>query len=138
MSDWFREHVRLYRATDGEEGHIWREGATILLLTTTGRASRNETTVPLIYRVDGDNHIVVASNNGASVNPGWYLNLQENPQARIQVLADVFSVRARDADAGEYDRLWAFMNEIWPHYATYQAKTDRKIPVVVLERSSDF
>jgi len=135
MSELFgEEHVRRYRETDGEEGHIWREGSTVLLLTTTGRTSGNETTTPLIYGLDGDNPVVVASKGGAPEHPGWYRNLARTPAAKVQIKGDVFDVRARDAEGEERERLWTMMNGIWKHYDAYQEKTDREIPVVVLER----
>jgi deazaflavin-dependent oxidoreductase (nitroreductase family) len=137
MSDLFgEEHVRRYQETDGEEGHIWREGSTILLLTTTGRKSGNKTTTPLIYGMDGDNPVIVASKGGAPQHPGWYRNLVANPAAEVQILGETFPVRARDAEGDERDRLWQLMNGIWKHYDEYQTKTDRQIPVVVLERGS--
>ncbi len=129
------EHVRRYQETDGEEGHIWREGSTVLLLTTKGRRSGRETTTPLIYGLDGDTPVVVASKGGAPEHPGWYRNLRANPEAEVQIKADRFRVRARDAEGEERERLWRLMNEVWPHYAEYQQKTDRLIPVVVLERA---
>ena len=128
------EHVKRYRETDGEEGHIWREGSTVLLLTTVGRNSGRESTTPLIYGMDGDNPVIVASKGGAPEHPGWYRNLVKNPAAHVQILGETFPVRARDAEGDERERLWTMMNGIWPHYAEYQEKTDREIPVVVLER----
>ena len=129
------EHVRRYRETDGAEGHEWREGSTVLLLTTAGRRTGNETTTPLIYGLAGDDPVVVASKGGAPDHPGWYRNLRKNPSARVQIKGDRFAVRARDAEGEERDRLWRLTNGIWPHYEEYQQKTDRAIPVVVLERS---
>jgi proline iminopeptidase len=129
------EHVRRYRETDGQEGHIWREGSTILLLTTTGRTSGQERTVPLIYGIDGgENPVIVASKGGAPAHPGWYRNLAKNPEVGVQILGDRFRARARVAEGEERERLWRTMNDIWPHYDEYAEKTDREIPVVVLER----
>jgi deazaflavin-dependent oxidoreductase (nitroreductase family) len=128
------DHVRRYRETDGEEGYDWREGSKILLLTTTGRTSGKETTTPLIFGLDGDNPVIVASKGGAPDHPGWYKNLAANPAAEVQIKGEVFPVRARDAEGEERDRLWKRMNEEWPHYEEYQQKTDREIPVVILER----
>ena len=128
------EHVERYIATDGEEGHIWLEGSTVLLLTTTGRKTGNKSTTPLIYGLDGDNPVIVASKGGAPEHPGWYRNLTKTPEVEVQIKGDRFHARARDAEGEERDRLWALMNEIWPHYAEYQTKTERQIPVVVLER----
>jgi deazaflavin-dependent oxidoreductase (nitroreductase family) len=135
MSDLYgEEHVRRYRATDGEEGYIWREGSTILLLTTTGRNTGNESTTPLIFGLDGDNPVIVASQGGAPEHPGWYRNLAKSPEVGVQIKGERFRARARDAEGEERERLWRAMNEIWPHYDEYQTKTKREIPVVVLER----
>jgi deazaflavin-dependent oxidoreductase (nitroreductase family) len=128
------EHVRRYRATDGEEGYIWREGSTILLLTTTGRNTGNESATPLIFGLDGDNPVIVASQGGAPEHPGWYRNLAKSPEVGVQIKGERFRARARDAQGEERERLWRAMNEIWPHYDEYQTKTKREIPVVVLER----
>ena len=130
------EHVRRYRETGGEVGHIWKEGSTILLLTTTGRKSGEPRTTPLIYAQDGDRYVIVASKGGAPEHPGWYENLEKTPEVELQVLDEVFPARARTAEGEERERLWAKANEVWPHYAEYQQKTDREIPVVVLERTS--
>jgi proline iminopeptidase len=130
-----QEHVDRYRETDGEEGHIWREGSTILLLTTTGRRTGNETTTPLIYDLDDEgNPVIVASKGGAPEHPGWYENLAKTPEVGVQILGEKFRARARVAEGGERERLWRQMNEMWPHYDEYAEKTDREIPVVVLER----
>jgi len=128
------EHVRRYRETDGEEGYTWREGSKILLLTTTGRKSGNDTTTPLIFGMDGDNPVIVASQGGAPDHPGWYKNLLAHPDASVQVRGERFAVRARTAEGAERDELWRLMNRSWPNYDTYATRTDRVIPVVVLER----
>ena len=130
------EHVRTYRETGGELGHIWKEGSTVLLLTTKGRKTGKETTTPLIYARDGDNYVIVASKGGAPKNPAWYENLRKDPEVEVQVEGDVFFARARTAEGEERERAWAKANEVWPHYAEYQQKTDRTIPVVVLERAT--
>jgi deazaflavin-dependent oxidoreductase (nitroreductase family) len=127
------EHVRVYRETGGERGYHWR-GTTILLLTTTGRKSGEPRTTPLIHRVDGDRWVVVASKGGAPDHPAWFQNLQASPEATIEVQADTVPVVASVAEGDERARLWALMNEVWPDYDTYRAKTDREIPVVVLTR----
>jgi proline iminopeptidase len=128
------EHVRRYRETGGRVGHIWREGSTILLLTTTGRTTGEARTTPLIYAEDGDRFIIVASKGGAPEHPGWYLNLEQTPEVELQVEDEVFPARARLASGEERARLWRKANEVWPHYDEYALKTDREIPVVVLER----
>lgn len=128
------EHVRRYRETDGEVGHIWKEGSPTLLLTTTGRRTGRETTVPLIYGLDGDRPVIVASKGGAPDHPGWFKNLAKTPEVGVQIMGGRFRARARVAEGEERDRLWEQMNEIWPHYDEYATRTDRKIPVIVLER----
>jgi deazaflavin-dependent oxidoreductase (nitroreductase family) len=128
-----REHVRAYLETGGEQGYEWR-GTTILLLTTTGRASGKERTTPLIFRADGDRWVVVASKGGAPEHPDWYKNLEADPGATIQVKRERIPVRAYTAGGAERERLWQLMNEVWPAYQDYQDKTDRVIPVVVFER----
>jgi deazaflavin-dependent oxidoreductase (nitroreductase family) len=135
MSDLFgEEHVRRYQETDGEEGYDWREGSTILLLSHTGRKSGREYTTPLIFGEDGGNYVIVASQGGTPDHPDWYSNLEAQPEVGVQVKADKFQARARTAEGDERERLWTQMNGIWPHYDEYQEKTDRQIPVVVLER----
>lgn len=130
-----QEHVDRYRETDGEEGYVWREGSTILLLTTYGRKTGSPTTTPLIFDLDdGGNPVVVASKGGAPEHPGWYRNMLRNPHVEVQIKAERFHAHPRVAEGEERERLWAQMNRMWPHYDEYQAKTDREIPVVVLER----
>ena len=129
------EHVRRYRETGGSVGHIWKEGSTVLLLTTTGRRSGKARTTPLIYARDGERYVIVASKGGAAEDPGWYRNLEKNPEVELQVEARVFPAHARTATGEERERLWRKANEVWPHYAEYAQKTEREIPVVVLEPS---
>jgi len=128
------EHVRRYQETDGEVGHVWKEGSTILLLTTTGRKTGEHRTTPLIYGLEGGNPVIVASKGGAPEHPGWYRNLAKTPEVEVQILGDTFAARARVAEGEERERLWRMMNGIWRYYDDYQSRTDREIPVVVLER----
>ena len=130
------EHVQRYQATDGAEGFDWRNGTTILLLTTTGRTSGKSYTHPLIYRDYGDDYLLVASKGGHPEAPEWYQNLVANPHVTVQIKGDVFAAHARTASADEKPAMWAHMLEVWPDYDNYQAKTDREIPIVVLERVS--
>lgn len=128
------EHVRRYEETDGEVGYEWMKGARILILTTTGRRSGKQRKSPLIFGEDEGRQIVVASKGGAPEHPDWYRNLVAHPEVGVQVKADRFTARARTVTGEERARLWAHMVEVWPDYADYQRKTDREIPVVVLER----
>jgi deazaflavin-dependent oxidoreductase (nitroreductase family) len=129
-----QDHVDRYRATDGEEGHDW-QGTHTLILTTRGRHSGEQRSTPLIYGQHGDDYLVVASQGGAPNHPGWYLNLSENPEVEVQVKGDRFKARARTATPEEKPELWKIMTEQWPAYDEYQQRTDREIPLVVLERS---
>jgi deazaflavin-dependent oxidoreductase (nitroreductase family) len=129
-----QEHVDRYRATDGEEGHDW-QGTHTLILTTKGRRSGEQRSTPLIYGQHGDDYLVVASQGGSDEHPDWYLNLRENPEVEVQVKGDRFAARARTATPEEKPELWKIMTEQWPAYDEYQQRTDREIPVVVLERS---
>jgi deazaflavin-dependent oxidoreductase (nitroreductase family) len=128
------EHVRRYEETDGEVGHDWEKGAPILILTTKGRKTGQDRKFPLIYQEHQGNYVIVASKGGAPAHPGWYLNLEANPEVRVQVKADKFTARTRTAVGAERDELWSKMAAVWPDYDEYQKKTDRQIPVVVLER----
>jgi deazaflavin-dependent oxidoreductase (nitroreductase family) len=130
-----REHVERYRATDGAEGHDW-QGTQTLLLTTTGRKSGKPRTTPLIYAPEGESYLLVASKGGSDESPAWYLNLSEHPEVEVQVKGDRFKARARTANAEEKPALWRKMVAEWPSYDEYQERTDREIPVVVLERVS--
>ena len=130
---WVNQHIRGYVDSDGEKGHHWR-GVNTLLLTTTGRKSGKPRRTALIYGSDGDRYVVVASKGGAKNHPEWYLNLVENSEVEVQVGADKFKAQARSASTEEKPELWRLMTSIWPEYDSYQAKTKRDIPVVVLER----
>ena len=129
------DHVRQYQESGGEEGYIWRRGSEILLLTTKGRKSGEKRTMPLIFReIDGD-YVIVASKGGHPAHPAWFVNMRDAPdEIEIQVKDEVFPVSFRVAEGEERERLWTLMNEVWPDYEQYQAKTDRRIPVVVLSR----
>ncbi|GAA2102865.1 nitroreductase family deazaflavin-dependent oxidoreductase [Actinomadura alba] len=127
-----KEHVRRYVETDGAEGHDW-QGTTVLILTMTGRRTGEKRSTPLIYQRHGNDHLVVASHGGADENPLWYRNLEAHPDAEIQVKGDRLKVRARTATPEEKPELWRIMTATWPDYDEYQKKTDRDIPVVVLE-----
>jgi len=131
---WVAEHVQRYIETNGADGHIWR-GVPTLILTTLGRRSGKPRRLALIYGQDGDHYVIVASKGGAEKHPEWYLNLLDHPEVQVQVLADRFRAKARTATPEEHKALWPRMAEIWPNYNDYQKKTDRQIPLVILERA---
>jgi deazaflavin-dependent oxidoreductase (nitroreductase family) len=130
------EHVQRYIETNGEEGYDWRNGTKILVLFTKGRKSGEERANALIFEPDGDDYLIVASKGGAPAPPAWFVNLEAHPESvEVQVKGDRFKANARTATPEEKPRMWQKMNEAWPDYDSYQEKTDREIPVVVLERA---
>ena len=127
-------HVERYLETNGQDGYNWH-GTEILILFTTGRKSQAERRHALIFREWGDDaYLVVASKGGTDAPPEWFLNLEADPAAEVQVKDERFAVRARVATDAEKPEMWAKMTEVWPDYDSYQEKTPRVIPVVVLER----
>jgi deazaflavin-dependent oxidoreductase (nitroreductase family) len=131
-----KEHIERYQETGGAEGYEWRNGTTILLLHTTGRKSGEERVHPLIFREwEGGAYLIVASKGGDPKPPEWYLNLQENANVTVEIKDDTFKAKARTATAAEKPAMWQHMVDAWPDYSNYQKKTDRDIPVVVLERA---
>ena len=126
-----RTHIALYRRTGGRLGGRYR-GSPVLLLTTTGRRSGQQRTMPLLYIVDGNSKVVVASYAGAEHHPAWYHNLLAHPEVTVQAGSSVQEMRAEVADPAEHARLWSPLVSMYPSYDDYQAKTDRQIPVVVL------
>jgi len=123
-----------FEETDGEVGHDWQEGVPTLVLTTTGRKTGQERKFALIYQEVDGNPVIVASKGGAPSHPGWYFNLVEHPEVGVQVKADKFTARARTVSGEERAKLWDKLAAVWPDYNEYAKKTDREIPVVVLER----
>jgi len=127
------EHIRRYEETDGEVGYLWN-GATCLVLTTTGRKSGQTRKSALICGFDGERCVVVASQGGAPTHPNWYHNLVADPNVTVQVKGDRFPAIAHTAAGAERERLWKVMTDVWPNYDEYTKRTSRVIPVVVLER----
>jgi deazaflavin-dependent oxidoreductase (nitroreductase family) len=127
------EHIRRYLETGGEVGHEWN-GVHTLVLATTGRTSGQRRRSAIIYGRDGDRYLVIASQGGLPTHPNWYLNLSADPEVEVQVGPDRFAARARTAEGEERERLWQMMVGIWPNFDVYQTHTDRRIPVVVLDR----
>ena len=127
-------HVARYLETNGEDGYVWRNGTTILILFTKGRKSGEQRSHALIFREHEGAYLVVASKGGTDAPPAWFLNLQADPDVEVQVKGDRFRARARVATPEEKPVMWQRMAEVWPDYDEYQQKTSREIPVVVLER----
>jgi deazaflavin-dependent oxidoreductase (nitroreductase family) len=141
LPDWMKEHATRYLASGGTDGHMYhikqpdRPEMTVpaLLLTTTGRKSGDRYIFPLFYGSDGKSYFIVASKGGAPEHPGWYRNILANPEVEVQVGTKKLKALARTATGEERARLWTKSLDFWPPYADYQTKTDREIPVVVLD-----
>src|SRR3984893_14754882 len=141
LPGWMVEHANRYLSSGGTDGHMHkptqpgRPDITVpsLLLTTTGRKSGEKFIFPLYYGRTGDSYIVVASKGGAPQHPGWYRNILANPEVAVQAGTAKMKARARTATGEERARLWEKALEFWPPYADYQLKTEREIPVVVLD-----
>ncbi len=124
-------HVGLYRLTAGTIGGTFL-GMPILLLTTTGRKTGRPRTTPLSYFPDGERLVVVGSNGGASRDPTWWLNLQRDPRAEIQIGRETRPVQARRLDPEEAARFWPRIVERWAQYDRYRKRTTREIPLIGL------
>ncbi|MBV9965659.1 MAG: nitroreductase family deazaflavin-dependent oxidoreductase [Alphaproteobacteria bacterium] len=136
------EHANRYISSGGKDGHLYkmtqpgRPEMTVpsLLLTTTGRKSGERYVFPLFYgETENGRYIVVASKGGAPQHPGWYRNLLAHPEVEVQVGTAKMKARARTATGAERSNLWQEALKFWPPYADYQKKTQREIPVVVLD-----
>jgi deazaflavin-dependent oxidoreductase (nitroreductase family) len=140
LPDWIRDHVKRYIDSDGADGHMWDAslgGGTglvpTLLLTTKGRKSGRPLLLPLIYGEHDGSYVVIASKGGFPSHPAWYLNLTAEPEVDVQVAEKKFRARARTAGADERQAIWDMMVGIYAPYTEYQSRTDREIPVVVVD-----
>ena len=141
LPDWMVKHTNRYLESGGTEGHMYKMNvpgrgeivAPALLLTTTGRKSGDKYIFPLFYGEDGGKYFVVASKGGAPEHPGWYRNMLANPEVEVQVGTKKLKARARTVSGAERAKLWTKALEFWPPYADYAKKTDREIPVVMLD-----
>ena len=127
-------NVWVYRLSRGKLMGRFPSGAPVLLLTTTGRKSRQRRTAPLLYLKDGKDFVIVASQGGAPQHPGWYLNLEADPKADVEIGAERFPVTARRVSEDEKAALWPRLVAIYAPYEQYQRRTTRPIPVVRLSR----
>jgi deazaflavin-dependent oxidoreductase (nitroreductase family) len=126
-------HVALYRRSGGRLGHKPPFAPPMLLLDHVGARSGVKRTSPLVYGRDGENLVLVASKGGYPKNPAWFHNLRANPDTRVQVGSQVRNVRARVAAGAERERLWKLMVGVYSGYDAYRKRTEREIPLVVLE-----
>lgn len=126
----------VYRLSAGRvAGHV-PSGAPLMLLTTTGRKTGRERTVPLLYIEHEDAYVLVASRGGMSNHPAWYLNLQAHPYAVAEIGRDHVPVVAADATTEERAAVWPRLVDAYEHFASYQERTDRLIPVVMLRHAN--
>jgi len=120
----------LLRRTKGRIVRPWHR--QVLVLTTRGRKSGLERSVPVQFFPDGDDMIVVAANSGLPTPPGWYFNLTANPQARVEVRDRTVQVRAEELSADEAAAFWPRVLQVAPDYAKYRQRTSRRIPLIRL------
>ena len=125
-------NTHLFRASKGRLGNTLM-GAPVLLLTTKGRKSGKARTSPLLYLRDGERFVIVASKGGYPTHPAWYLNLSDDPSVQVEVGAQKLQMRARTASEDERTRYWPKLTAMYKSYEAYQERTDRAIPVVILE-----
>jgi deazaflavin-dependent oxidoreductase (nitroreductase family) len=130
-SDWNTKVIEEFRANDGKVESFGN--APLLILHTIGAKTGEKRESPVLYREQGDDLVVFASFAGAPVNPAWFHNLVANPEATVELGTETRTVRARVAEGEERDRLWEWNKQDYPGFGDYETKTDRVIPVVVLE-----
>jgi F420H(2)-dependent quinone reductase len=123
-------HIFFYQRTGGVIGG--NLGRPMLLLTTIGRKSGQERITPIFYFPDGDRFVLIASNGGAPQHPQWWFNLKAHAQAKVQVGRQMIAVTAQQADGEERQHLWSLITAKYPEFITYQKRTMREIPVVIL------
>jgi deazaflavin-dependent oxidoreductase (nitroreductase family) len=137
--NWKDEHLSMYLRSGGSEGHIVDVGdigghklTTTLLLRYVGRKSGKTIITPLIYGDIGGEVVIVASKGGADHHPAWYLNVVDSKELSFQIATQAFRATWREPKAAERAKVWDFMVGVFPPYKTYQASTDREIPLVMM------
>lgn len=141
LPQWMIDHSNRYLSSGGTDGHMYKANppgygemvVPSLMLTTAGRKSGEKYMFPLYYGDYGNSYVIIASKGGAPEHPGWYKNLLANPEAEVMVGTKRLKVKARTASGEERAKLWQVALKFWPPYADYQKKTEREIPVVVLD-----
>ena len=131
-NDFNTQVIDEFRANGGRVGGPF-EGAPMVLVHHTGAKSGVERVVPLMYRPDGNDIAIFASYAGAPDNPAWFHNLMANPDTKIEIGDEIRAVHARVVKGAERTRIWEAQKAEVPQFAGYEAKTDREIPVIVLE-----
>ena len=126
-------HTLLYRTTRGVVGHRFPGVPPMLLLDHVGAKSGRRRTSPLGYLEDGDDVVIVASKGGHPRHPAWFHNLMANPDTTVQIGSERRPVRAKVANPEQRRRLWPKVVDLYGGYEGYQKRTDREIPLVILE-----
>jgi deazaflavin-dependent oxidoreductase (nitroreductase family) len=134
INDFNRNLIDEFRTNKGKVTGAF-ENAPLLLLTTTGAKSGKTRTNPVVYTKDGDRLVIIASKGGAPTHPDWYRNLVAHPAVTIELPDEKFDAKASVAQGDERERLFAAQAELMPAFGDYQTKTDRELPVVILERT---
>ena len=129
-------HARIYRLTNGIIGHRLPGAPPVLLLDHVGAKSGIKRTTPLVYVEDRPNVVLVASKGGHPRHPAWYHNLRANPDTTVQIGSEHRAVHARVATPAERELLWPKAIATYSGYAGYQQRTERQIPLVILEPRS--
>lgn len=132
MSDWNKQIIDEFRANEGKVGGMFT-GAPLLILHTTGTKSGQARLSPLMYQQLDGAYAVFASKAGASSHPDWYYNLVADTDVSLEFGTETVAASARIADSAERSGIWERQKTSWPQFAEYEAKTDRQIPVVVLD-----
>jgi len=137
--NWKEEHLSMYLRSGGAQGHIvdvsdigGHRFTTTLLLRVRGRKSGQTRITPLIYGDIGGEVVVVASKGGADHHPAWYLNIRDSQDVAVQIATEAFRGTWREPRGAERTRVWDFMVGIFPPYKSYQASTEREIPLVMI------
>ena len=137
LSRVMQAHRALYRATGGRIGHRVPGFPPMLILDHVGAKSGEKRTAVLSYIPDGNDVAIIASKGGHPKNPAWFHNLKANPVTHVQLGTERRPVRARVANEQEHARLWPVAVKAYPGYRTYQERTERQIPIVILERRAE-
>ncbi|MFT5202787.1 MAG: deazaflavin-dependent oxidoreductase (nitroreductase family) [Candidatus Aldehydirespiratoraceae bacterium] len=133
MNDFNNDVINEFRANEGKLGGGF-EGSNMVLVHHTGARTGTERVAPLAYRAEDDGWVIFASKAGAPDNPDWFHNLKANPATCVEVGSEKIDVTAIELTGAERERIWELQKVEVPTFAEYEAKTDRIIPVILLER----
>lgn len=138
--DWVAEHRAMYLSSGGTEGHIMdltavggRDFATHCMIKYKGRKSGKTFITTLCYGDIGGEVVIVGSKGGADQHPEWYLNVVASKEIEFQIATQAFRATWREPEGAEHEKVWNFMVDCFPFYASYQASTSRQIPLVMMK-----